>query len=352
MNLISLVSEAAARGASDLHLVPGEPPIFRKDGRLSREVEMPPVTQEAFRADVLTALPERARRGLEDGSLNSADTTLTASDEQASYKLFVYRIEEGFAANLRIIPGEIPSLEAIGGDALPELQKIAQRLRGLVLFAGPTGSGKLTTATSVLDHINQTRAERIYILEDVPGYAWKSRQSIVTVLRVGGGDTLGNALSYEQAAQMLMRGADPDIVFFTDLLTVDTLRQAMILAETGHLVLANTQAESAADLVEFLTQSLPEPHVAGRDLLARTLAAVFCQRLLPRIERVGRVCAYEFLLVTPTVHEVVRQGASARELQALIDAGEGGSRSQNVALDRLLAQGAITEETARQYRVG
>jgi len=149
-----------------------------------------------------------------------------------------------------------------------------------------------------------------------------------------------------------MKGADPDIVYFGDLPTVEAMRAAMVLADTGHLVLANLSAESAPEALELFCAALPEPKGSQRALLARTLVAVLNQRLVVRANGNGRVPAYEVLMATLAVRDILRAGGSAAELRAQMERDtDTGSRTTDAALDALVAAGAITEEVAVLHRV-
>lgn len=344
MNLESLCGEAAARHASDIHLVVGEPPVFRIDGALIRQSEMTKLDVPGMESLLLPALPETARIALMDGA-PVVDAVL--SKEDLLCRVAVYRERGRLAATVRIAQAKVPTLEQIG-TGYPELAPLLARLagtpRGLILFTGRTGSGKATTAVALVEHINQTSGARIITIEESPSYALHSKQSILTSMYIG-----QDTGSYEQAAQTVFHHADPDVVYLSDLPTQETMRQALILAETGHLVVANLHAESVPEAVEQLIRAFPEPRESVRALLARTLVAVFCQRLLRRKDRPGRVAAYEILLTTPSVREIVRTSAALEnDLTVAIAVGRTeGMRTLSDAVDGLIASGHIDAETAQ-----
>jgi twitching motility protein PilT len=346
--LEQLLHESVERRASDIHFAAGEPPIFRISGVLERQLSHPKLSADDLANLLLPTLPEAARLGMGNGTLSSAKTVLTFAEEpQMECHLTLYRSEDGLGATARLLSDQIPALELIAGDVLPLLEKIVDLRRGLVLFTGPTGSGKLTTAAAVVETINARRSERIFSLRDSGGYTWRSKKSVITTLLIG-----RDHETYDRAAEVVMRGADPDVILFEDIPTPEAARQALILADTGHLVIACVGAESVTDTIARLARALPEPRDTAHDLLARNLVAVFNQRLFSRSTGRGRVPAYETLFVTPAVRKIIRAGAARDELDAAMEQGGGdmGARTLSAAIDALLAAGQITEETANQNR--
>lgn len=345
MQLETVLDEAVERNASDIHLVVGEPPVFRVNGALVRQEEnttvLDPATMDRL---LLPLLTDSLRALLTEGNLSFADVVLAQG--RNLFGVAIYRERGRLAATIRVAMPEVPSLEAIGGDMTPLLTALSEKPRGLILFTGPTGSGKATTAIALIEHINRTRSERIYTVEESPSYAFESKQSLITSLFVG-----QDTESYERAAHVLLTGADPDVVYLNDLPTAEAVRQALMLAETGHLVIANLHAESAVSAVEQMVTAFPEPRAPVRSLLARTLVAVFSQRLLPRRDRPGRVAAYEVLLGTARVREIIRGSGPLDNLTDAIQADSGeGMRTAQSAIAALVAAGEISEETAEAYR--
>jgi twitching motility protein PilT len=346
--LETLLAEGVERKASDIHLTAGQPPVFRVNGALVRRPDTPPLDAAAVETLVLPVLSEMGRATLMEGGGSAAEAVLTLPDSGRTFFLLALRAHGGLTATIRIVLQEVPVLDKIGGDTTDLLKQMATTPRGLVLITGPTGSGKMTTAAAIVEHSNQDSAARIFVLEEVPGYVFSDKQGVVTTLRIG-----QDFESYERAASLLMRGADPDVVLFSDLPTLDAVRQALVLADTGHLVIGVLAAEGAAQAVEDLMNAFPEPRDGVRALLARTLVAVFNQRLIVRASGQGRVAAYEALMGSPTLRERIRNGASASELHAVMEADGGGSgqhRTLDGALDALVERGEITPEQADLHR--
>ena len=350
LTLESLLAAAARAKASDVHLVAGLPPVFRVNGQLLQyQSDKPPLDEATVEALVLPALSETARATLTSYDSPTAEAVVTLPQhENLDFSLLVFRAKGGLAATIRIVSQHIPTLDEIGGDKAALLRDLSHTKRGLILFTGPTGSGKMTTAASFLDHINTHRSERIYVLEEIAGYSFRAKHSLISTLTIG-----QEYDSYERAAQTLMRGADPDIVLFSDLPTLDAVRQALILADTGHLVIAVLHGESAAqtvvDLMESFEKAQPGPL---RAQFARSLVAVWNQRLLVRASGQGRTPVYEILTVTPAIQRHIVNGASAADLQTAMESAPESDQQWplSAALDALVASGDVSESVADQYR--
>jgi twitching motility protein PilT len=346
IELNSLLAEATQKNASDIHLVVGEPPVFRMNGPvLERQTHLPALDEEAIQSILLPVLPVLSRTAFEEGMTNFADVTLPVGSLE--YRITVFRERGRIAATIRVILAFIPSIEQIGEAATPILQDLATKTRGLILFTGPTGSGKATTAAAIIERINEKEARRIFVIDESRSYTFRSQESLITTLQVG-----QDIMSVEEGLRVV-NNADADVIITMILPTQEAIRSALTLADTGRLVIAVLHGESVAEALQDLLSTFPEPREAWRSLLARTLVAAFNQRLLPRADRPGRAPAYEVLLPSPEVREVIRRGGELGEgLKAAMAAGHvEGMRTQEKAIDALLAAGIISAETAETYRV-
>jgi twitching motility protein PilT len=222
---------------------------------------------------------------------------------------------------------------------MPLFRKIADTPRGLVLVVGPTGSGKWTTVCSVVETINLERSERIFVVGAHPSYRFESKGSLVTELHVG-----QDCDSYDRALAIAHQ-ADLDVVALDDVPTLETLRSALTLAATGHLVIANLHAVTPVEAVERLIESAGAEADALRRALAENLVAVTAQRLLPGKEG-GRAPAYEWIVNTPATRTALLNGGLA-EAQA----ADPECQTLSAALDALVASGRVTEETADLHRL-
>jgi len=338
MNITALFDEALSQHASDIHLATGESPFLRVSGNLNRQ-DLPPLDFETFTslmdpvmtpeswARIRTGLP--VERPVVYGGLN--------------FSLIAFRTSErGLAATFRIIPNEIPALDKIGEGAQDLMQKIVNTRRGLVLIAGPTGSGKWTTACSIVETINCTKPARIFVVERGANYVFQSKESLVTQLYVG-----EDFETFERALETLYN-ADLDVVVINDITNGEVLRQAIIMADTGHLVIGNIHADSVTDVLQRLLESAGPDAVPLRRALAHNLVYITVQRLFSRAIGTGRVPAYEWLANSVAVKQAILAGDLEKVAQ--LQGSEPESRSLQTALDDLIQLGKITDADAAPYR--
>ncbi|WP_025227304.1 type IV pilus twitching motility protein PilT [Fimbriimonas ginsengisoli] len=338
MNLTTLFDEAKERKASDLHLASGETPCVRIAGKLVR-LDMQPLDRAVLSAILEPVLPMEAKIRVDSGL--PVEKTVIHGD-LAFVGIFFRSGDDGIAATFRMLSNGVPPLEQIGEGALPLMNRIAETSRGLVLVTGPTGSGKWTTVCSILDKINGEKAARLFVVESHPNFRFGSKQSLVTQLHVG-----QDCDSYTRALEIAQQ-ADLDVVALDDIPTAEALRQMLILAETGHLVIANMHADSVVDALQRLLGSAGSEAEALRRSLAQNLVAVTSQRLFPRAQRSGRVPAYSWISANPATREALLTGDLARleELQGT----DPDCQSLNATLDTLVAAGEVTEEAASIHR--
>ncbi len=343
MELNSLLAQMTERKASDLHLAAGVPPVFREaDALIAAKASN--LTPEDIETLLQAAFPEdklaEARRG--------SDFSATLRHEGRTFRCQVFRERGRLAAAIRVIPDRIYTLDEL--HLPPVFEALTQSKRGLILVVGPTGSGKTTTLVSMLEHINRTRSERIFTVEDPINYVLSSKLSLVTQRVVG-----EDVESYEHGLRAV-EDADPDIVLVGELRTPETARLALELADKGHLVLSQMTAETVADALARLLALLGEPHDQARRLLARTAEAVIAQRLLRRADGTGRVAANEILIATPRVRQMIVDGQTdtvSLELAMEARRGVGGFLTRMQTMDDALlgyyAGGVISRETAESH---
>ena len=322
MTLETLFDEAARRRASDIHLVSGEAPRLRIDGELvplEGVADLPRLLEPLLTPEALARL----------GAGMPVERTLEHGD--LAFVTIVFRVgERGLGVTFRMLSKGIPPLDTIGEDALPLFRRLMDAPRGLILIVGRTGSGKWTTACALVDAINAERAARIFVVEGHPALRFESRKGLVTQFHVG-----QDCDSYARALEIAYQ-ADLDVVALDDIPTYETLRQALILADNGHLVVANMNAETAVQAVERLLESAGDETPALRRALAESLLAVTGQRLLPGLEGRGRVPLYEWIVNTPTIKAALLDGdlttAQAEDPEC---------RTQAAALEALVAAGKV-----------
>ena len=333
MELKSLLDALLKSSSSDLHLVTGQPPTFRVNGRLERQggEALTDAEIEGLLSPYLTPEQQEALREEKRG----ADITIRENGRAYRCQVFLERGRLGAA--IRVVPLGPPPLEEL--ELLELMQPILQSKRGLVLVTGPTGSGKSTTTAAIIETLNRTTEQRILTLEDPIEYEFVSKKCVITQHAVG-----QDVASYEAGFRMVMR-SDPDIVLIGELRTLEAFWLAMTLADTGHLVFTVLHTSDATESLHRILDAFPEPRDSVRMMLARTLAAIVSQRLLPRADRPGRVAANEILLATPRIRRMIAEGQT--DITMAIEAGrDQGMQTMDDSILHLYQAGAIRYETA------
>jgi len=335
----------AAAEASDLHLVPGHPPMFRIHGLLSAVPGQPPVEPE----EVLPALravapPDVAERLTEARDLDFA-VQLGDGEETLRFRVNVFASRGRRGACLRAIPRTIPELDELGFPADLAARILAQQ-NGLVLITGITGSGKTTTLAALVESLNRRGGYRIITIEQPIEYVYPARPgSLVTQREVG-----VDVGSFHDGLRYGLR-QDPDVILVGEIRDRETAQLALSAAETGHLIFGTLHTADAKGAVTRLIDLFPpEQHDDLRGQLALSLRFVVAQHLLPRADGGGRrVLALESLVSTFPVRAAIRTGR-VENLDSAIQSGrKEGMFSLDVDLRRLLTAGLITLDTARAF---
>jgi twitching motility protein PilT len=284
------------RGASDLHLRCGEPPILRRDGELVRHAGAG-LTAAQLEPMLAGIMPPRVRAEWRE--------TLDADwaweiEGVARFRCNAGRDRHGPMAVIRVIPTEIRTADDLGLSR--EVQELCQLSKGLVLVTGPTGSGKSTTLAALIDLINRTRTDHILTIEDPIEFVHRGARSLVTQREVG-----VHTRSFASALRAALR-EDPDVVLVGELRDLETISIALETAETGHLVFGTLHTTTAPGTIDRIIDQFPPAQQAQvRVMLSETLRGVVAQVLCRRIGG-GRVAAREVLLSTPAVANLIREG--------------------------------------------
>jgi twitching motility protein PilT len=336
-DLCRWAGRAVERGASDLHLTVGLPPVLRVDGALEPAGDVPPLAPEDTEAAARAALPPAAyERFRADGETDAA----WQAGETARFRVHAFRRDGHAALALRRIPARPPSVEELG---LPPAVVEFSRLRGgLVLATGPAGCGKTTTLAALIDRINRDEARHIVTLEDPVEYVHPHRRSMVNQRQVG-----RDTRSFDRGLRAALR-EDPDVILVGEMRDRETVGIALTAAETGHLVLATLHTGDAAQAVDRVIDAFPsEQQPQARAQLAGCLAGVVAQRLLPRADGNGRVAALEVLVATAAVRNLIREGKTFQIPSAIQTGHQAGMRSMESALRQLVSQGLVRAADAR-----
>ncbi|MBA6060639.1 type IV pilus twitching motility protein PilT [Pseudomonas juntendi] len=331
MDVTDLLARAVAVQASDLHLAAGQTPMLRLDGELQR-MAMPPLAAGALVAGMATLLDDTQREQWAQGAELDLALALPALGR---FRVNLFRQLNGPAATFRLIPGRIATLDEL---ALTDVfQAVVQYRDGLVLVAGPTGSGKSSTLATLLDQLNREKALHIITLEDPVEVIHSSQRSLVNQREVG-----RHSSGFAQGLRSALR-QDPDVIMIGELRDLQTIRLALQAAETGHLVLATVHARSAASSIERLVEVFAaDEKPLVRAMLAESLQMVVAQVLVRRVGG-GRVAAREVLVATPAVRNLVREGRMAQLCSVMQAGGAQGMRTMEGALRELRERGLVDD---------
>jgi len=296
-----LLETVIKQKASDLHLTVGKPPTVRLRGRLV-ELKTKILDPDDTTALMKSITPERAQNELQEEG--SADFGFAYGDA-ARFRVSVFKQKGNLALVLRQIPTTLLPIDAIGLP--PIVQDLIRRPRGLFLVTGPTGSGKTTSLASMINFVNETLDRHIITIEDPIEYYQPHKMSIVNQREVG-----VDVTSFSEALRRALR-QDPDVVLVGEMRDLETIEAAITAAETGHLVFGTLHTNSAAGTINRIIDAFPtEQQEQIRIQLSTALMAVVSQQLLGRIDTKGMVAAYEFLMITPAIANMIRENKTFR----------------------------------------
>ena len=327
----TLIEQAAACKASDLHIAYGVPPKVRRDGELQDLEGFAPLTDQ----DCETVAQELLGESMP--ALGERDLSIELAGRRVRVNLF--RQSGHVSAALRILADSIPELDALGLP--PAVQNFPALQRGIVLVTGETGSGKSTTLAAILRRINETRRDHIITLEDPIEYIHAPVQCLINQREIG-----RDTESYAEGLRAILR-EDPDVILIGEMRDLITIETALTAAETGHLVFATLHTNSAADSIDHMVDVFPaERQRQIRMQLSMTLQAVLAQQLLPR-RGGGRVAACELMVVSPAIRNLIREGKTPQIANAVATSADLGGITMDNALIRLFKDKLITADTAR-----
>ena len=335
MRLAELLRLARSKNASDLHIAPEVTPVLRIDGCLERFGATVSAHECALIADDL--LNERAREQL----AQLGDTTVThRNPELGSFRIHVYRTSAGLCFGIRVLAVSIPTLESLH---LPNaVTAFAQRQSGLILFAGPTGSGKSTALAALIERINRSDARHIITIEDPIEYEHESHKSVVSQREVG-----RDARSFASALAGALR-SDPDVLLVGELRDVETMGAALTAAETGHLVFGTLHTGDCSQTIDRIIDAFPSAaQTQVRVQLSQTLLAVVCLRLIPRLGGAGRRAAGEVLIANDAVRNLIRDQKTHQIRNVIATGRQSGMQTLESHLSELVMRREISLQVAQ-----
>jgi twitching motility protein PilT len=336
VDLNTLLRTAVQRGATDLHLKIGRPPIVRFDGELE-PLDQPELTEadlENFVRTVTAGAPKRMETFREMGELDTAYTT----EDLPRFRVNAFRQRGAISIAFRVIPKEVPTFSDL---RLPQgVERLAEEHRGLVLCTGATGSGKTTTLAAILGHVNRTRQQHIITIEDPIEILHEDDGCIVNQREVG-----LDTSSFQEGLRRALR-QDPDVILIGELRDAESAQTALQAAESGHLVLSTMHTVDASETIGRMIEFFPGiKQQQIRSVLAGVLRGVISQRLLPRLDG-GRVAAVEVMVTTTRIADLIREHKEDEIHDAIGQGAYFGMQTFRQALIALVVGGEVDREVA------
>ncbi|NMC20396.1 MAG: PilT/PilU family type 4a pilus ATPase [Thermogutta sp.] len=329
-----LLNTVVARKASDLHIAVGQPPVLRLDGHMVR-LETKVLEAEDTVSLMKSITPERCQRELQE--VGGSDFGFAFGDK-ARFRVSIFKQKGCVGMVLRQIPNKLMNFEELGTP--PILKEIILRPRGLILVTGPTGSGKSTTLAAAIDYLNENLDHHIITIEDPIEFYHTHKRCTVNQREVG-----VDVPSFAEAIRRALR-QDPDIILVGEMRDLETIEAAVTAAETGHIVFGTLHTTGAQGTVNRIIDVFPTNQQEQiRTQLSTSIIGILSQQLLPRIGG-GRVAAYEMLVVTPAIANLIRENKTFRINSAIQTGYKLGMQLLDDHLFRLWQEGKIDKKDA------
>lgn len=330
-----LLEDMVSKGASDLHLTAGLAPQLRIDGMIV-STTLPVMSGEETRRLAYSILSEEQKKRFE----NEHELDFSFGVQGVSrFRANVFQQRGVTAMAIRQIPYEIHSFDELGLP--PVCQTLIDKMKGLILVTGPTGSGKSTTLATMLDTINIQRKGHIITIEDPIEFVHQHKNCIVNQREIG-----SDTHSFPAALKYVLR-QDPDVILIGEMRDKETIQAALTVAETGHLALATLHTNSAYETINRIVDVFPSGQQNQiRAQLSFSLAGVLTQQLIPRAKGGGRVLAMEIMVCTPGIKAMIRDD-KVHQIYGLMQAGQKyGMQTMNQSLHQAVMNKWITTEEA------
>ena len=300
LHIDRILETCIKRGASDIHLSVGRPPVLRLSGRL-RQLETKILEPDDTVALMKQITPDRNQQELQEEG--GTDFGFGFGD-QGRFRVSIFRQKGNVTVVLRLIPTKFLTFEEIGLPTI--IRSLCRRPRGLFLVTGPTGSGKTTTLASMINYINNEQDRHIVTVEDPIEYYHTHKKCIINQREVG-----NDVPSFAEALRRVLR-SDPDVILVGEMRDLETIQNAILAAETGHLVFSTLHTTGCQGTVNRIIDAFPhEQQEQIRVQLSVSLIAILSQVILPRKPK-GLIAAFEFLVVTPAISNLIRENKTFR----------------------------------------
>lgn len=335
MDLQSLLDYSIQKNASDLHLSPGHYPILRIDGDLISIATMQKLDEQAVKELIYSAM-DREQQAVFESSLELDFAYISPSGN--CFRVNAFHELRGICGVFRIIPSSIPTLESLGTPIV--MKELLNLSSGLILVTGPTGCGKSTTLAAMINHINNHQNCHIITIEDPIEFVHESKQSLIHQRQI-----FRDSASFSTALRSALR-EDPDVILVGEMRDLETIRLALTAAETGHLVMATLHTSSAPRAVSRVVDAFPsgEKNII-RNLISESLQAVICQALVKKVDG-GRVAAFEIMLGTPAIRNLIREDKIAQMYSVIQTSSAIGMCTMGQSLNDLIVKKITSPDSA------
>jgi twitching motility protein PilT len=330
-----LLAEVKKRGASDLHLAAGYPAMVRLHGEIVN-LSTSPLTNDMLKSMLYEIMiPQQVQAFESEWDLDFA----YALEQVARFRANLFCDKRGVGAAFRIIPTEIQTID--GMKLPPAIKKLASFEKGLILVTGPTGSGKSTTLSAMINHVNENREGHIITVEDPIEFVHPPKKCMITQREIH-----YDARSFPSALRAACR-EDPDVVLVGELRDLETISLALTAAELGILVYGTLHTNSAAKTIDRIIDVFPvESQPQTRTMLADSLKGVVAQQLLRTKDGRGRCAAIEILVGSPALSNLIREGKNALVYSLMQTGSAEGMITMDQSLLSLVQQGKIDRQEA------
>jgi len=339
MRIVEILKSAVERGASDIHLVADDFVAFRISGKVEFQESWGKLNPGQVAELVYSVMTEKQRKRLEEEL--SVDFSVGIKDV-GRFRVNAFYERGRVSAVFRVLPEKIRTMEELGLP--PIVKELCKRDMGLILVTGPTGSGKTTTLASMVEFINQNFEKHIITIEDPIEYVYERKKCIIRQREL-----FTDTPSFSRALRDALR-EDPDVILVGEMRDRETIKIALTAAETGHLVFGTLHTNTAVETINRIVGVFEEgeqPQIMTE--LSFVLQGVISQRLLPRIDKPGRVLAYEILVPNTSIRNLIRTN-KIHQIYAMMQSGqrESGMITMNQRLAELVRMGIIKKEIAMQ----
>lgn len=335
MDIKPLLALAIERDASDLHILTNYYPALRIDGQLTQISTLPIVTKDLASEIIFSFLKNEHKENL----FANKEIDIGYEYENHRFRVNVYFARGALNASFRLIPRQIKSIEEL--ELPTSFHKLTSFDSGLILVVGPTGEGKTTTIASIINEINTTMAKHIITIEDPIEYVFPQERSIISQRELH-----DDTHSWNIGLRSVLR-EDPDVILIGEMRDYESMQHAVTIAETGHLVFSTLHTSSAPETINRIIDIFPSNQQNQiKTQLASVLRAVVAQRLLPRIDKKGRIPAVEVLWNSSAVSAIIREGKPFLLDNVIQTSDEEGFIFFERYLFKLYQEGKISKEDA------